>query len=149
MIKINLGAGGNILEGHDNLDKYTGFGAKYLDFDNGLLSEYQDSSAELIVVHGCLNEFAVDVVTSMNEFWRVLCNGGKLDIVVAVVDNGIGPFRDPMARRYLSSEWVQYFLPEDLGRYAGGRGFGFKGAFRAISNEVAGERHAVILEAVK
>lgn len=149
MYHLNVGAGGQILDGFENLDIYTGFGAKYFDFDDKQLKDYPDDSADIIIVHGCLNEFAVDVVTAMNEFWRVLCNGGKLDIVVAVVDNGIGPFRDPIARRYLSSEWVQYFLPDNPHRYTGGRGLGFKGAFKMISEDIAGERHAIILEAIK
>lgn len=147
--RINLGAGGSLREGFDNLDIFTGFGATYHDFDVSLLSQYADSSVSEIQCHGCLNEFATNPVVAMNEFWRVLEPDGKLDIIVAVVDRNLGPFRDPLARRYLHSEWVQYFLPENKSRYDGGRGLGFKGAFRVIQNEVGGERHMVLLEAIK
>ena len=148
-VRINLGSGGNNLSGYDNLDKNTMFGATYLDFDDDLLKQYADSSVEEIICQGCLNEFKTDVVTSMSEFWRVLQPEGILHIIVAVVDNGIGPFRDPIAKRYLSSEWVQYFSIDHPNRLAGGYGLGFKGAFRVVLDEVAGERHEVVAWAIK
>jgi hypothetical protein len=147
--RLNVGAGGNLLDGFDNLDKITMFGAQYLDFDEEKLSRYADNEAQEIVCRGCLNEFKTNVVETMNEFWRVLENGGRLEVVVAVVDSGIGPFRDPIAMRYLSSEWVQYFCPEYRDRYNGGRGLGFVGAFEVVRNEVAGERHLAELRAIK
>jgi predicted SAM-dependent methyltransferase len=147
--RLNVGAGGNILDGYDNLDRIQIWGATYLEFDKELLSRYGDNEADEIVCHGCLNEFEHNPVETMNEFWRVLRNGGKLDIVVAVVDNGIGPFRDPIAKRYLSSEWVQYFNVDNVSRYNGGRGLGFIGAFRILLEEIGGERHYVLLEAIK
>jgi predicted SAM-dependent methyltransferase len=148
-IRINIGAGGQILPGYFNFDKNTMYGAAYLDFDEEKFDRFEDGAAEEIICRGCLNEFKMNVVETMNEFWRVLQPGGRLEIVVAVVDNGTGAFRDPVAQRYLNSGWADYFNVDSGGRYAGGVGLGFKGAFRIVSNEVGGERHEVVFEALK
>lgn len=146
--RLNIGAGGQILSEYENLDVYTGLGATYFDFDVKQLQDYASDSVERIVCHGCLGEFKTDLVTIMNEFWRVLEPYGEVSIVVAVVDNGIGAFRDPMARRYLSSQWVQYFVIGGMWENSG-YGFGFKGKFDLVSNEVSGETHHVVLRAMK
>lgn len=146
--KLNVGAGLSIQTGDwTNIDIFPQHPYVHrIDADNGL--PYADSSFDEVRVYGCLNEFKKDAVFHLNEFWRVLENGGILDIIVAVVDNSKGPHRDPLARRYLHSEWVQYFFRGGQWE-ASGHGMGFKGEFELVSNEVSGEVHHVILRAAK
>ena len=146
--KLNVGAGQSIQTGDwTNIDIYPQHDYVHqVDVDDGL--PYEDSCFNEIRCFGCLSEFKKDVVFHMNSFWRVLENGGILDVVVAVVDNGKGPHRDPIARRYLHSEWVQYFFRGGQWETSG-HGLGFKGEFELVSNEVGGEVHHVILKAIK
>jgi predicted SAM-dependent methyltransferase len=146
--KLNVGAGQSIQTGEWlNIDIYPQHpDVSLVDADDGL--PYEDNSFNEIRCYGCLNEFKRNLVFHMNSFWRVLENGGILDVVVAVVDNSKGPHRDPIAERYLHSEWAQYFFRG--GKWeTGGHGLGFKGEFELVSNEVAGERHHVVLKAIK
>jgi predicted SAM-dependent methyltransferase len=147
-VRLNVGCGQDILTGDwINIDKYVQHPyAIPADADNGL--PYPDNDFDEVRCHGCLNEFKEDVVFHMNEFWRVLKHDGILDIVVAVVDDSRGPFRDPIARRYLHSQWAQYFFRGGSWENSG-HGLGFKGEFILESNEVAGEKHHVVLKAVK
>ena len=149
MTKLNVGCGQQIEIGHEwiNIDVYPQHPlVKLIDVDDGL--PYDDDSFDELRVWGNLSEFKRDVMFHMNNFWRVLQNGGILDVKIAVVDNGTGAFRDPIARRYLNSQWVEYFFIGGKWENSG-YGLGFKGKFEMVSNEVAGEVHRVILKAVK
>lgn len=145
--KLNVGCGQNILAGWQNIDKVPYPGVTVVDIDKSGLP-HPDNHFDEIRCWGCLSEFQTDIVTIMNWFWRALIGGGRLDIRNAVVDNGIGVFRDPMAHRYLSSQWVEYFYIGGAWENSG-YGFGFLGKFKMIFNEVSGETHHVILEAIK
>lgn len=148
-MKLNVGAGQSLPDGSEweHIDIHPQMpNVREWDVDNGL--PYADNTFDEVRVYGCLSEFKQDVVFHMNEYWRVLQNGGVLDIINAVVDNGLGAFRDPLARRYLHSQWVQYFAG-DTGWVNSGKGFGFRGKFEFIKNEVSGESHHVILKAIK
>jgi len=145
--KLNVGAGRSILSGWTNIDKVPYPGITVIDIDKEGLP-FPSSSFDELLCQGCLSEFQTDVVTVMNWFWDVLCNGGILEIRNAVVDNGNGAFRDPMARRYLHSQWVEYFYIGGAWENSG-YGFGFRGKFEMVLNEVSGETHHVILRAVK
>ena len=148
-MKLNVGAGLNLDmgAGWKHIDRYPQHPiVELVDVDDGL--PYGDDSFDELRVWGNLAEFKQDLVFHMNNFWRVLQNGGILDVKVAVVDNGLGAFRDPTARRYLNSQWVEYFFVGGKWENSG-YGLGFKGKFEMVSNEVAGEVHRVILKAVK
>jgi hypothetical protein len=146
-MKLNAGCGGSFLDGWINCDIYPwNENVQRVDMDEGL--PYPDSFFDEVRLYGVLMELKNDLVFHMGQFWRVLQNGGILDIRVAVVDNGIGAFRDPIAHRYLNSQWVEYF-------YVGGKwensgyGYGFKGKFEMVSNMVEGEVQHVTLKAIK
>lgn len=146
-MKLNAGCGGSILSGWENIDIYPwNENVKRVDMDEGL--PYPDSTFDEVRCYGVLMELGRTLVFHMGEFWRVLQNGGVLDIRVAVVDNGIGAFRDPIARRYLNSQWVEYFYVGGAWENSG-YGYGFNGKFEMVSNEVAGEVQHVILKAIK
>jgi predicted SAM-dependent methyltransferase len=145
--KLNLGCGQNVIPGWVNIDKVSFPGVTVIDVDRSGIP-FPDNSFDELRCWGCLSEFQTDIVTMMDRFWRVLSGGGRLDITVAVVDNGIGAFRDPLARRYLSSQWIEYFYIGGQWENSG-RGFGFAGKFKMVHSEVRGEVHQVILEAIK
>ena len=67
--------------------------------DREVRASFPTDHFEYIECSGCLNEFTTDVVTMMNWFWDLLKSDGVLRI--AVVDNSLGAFRDPIARGYL------------------------------------------------
>jgi len=149
--RLNVGAGQNFPTPSNewiNIDKFP-VGADVIKWDvdeTPITAAWYD--LDEIRCWGNLGEFKHTVVEMMNMFWDALQNGGTLDVIVAVVDKGLGCFRDPSARRYLHSEWVEYFIRG--GRWeTGGHGLGFIGEFEVVSNELLGERHHVILRAVK
>jgi len=150
-MKLNVGCGQDIRNTNEwvHLDRNPQHhDVRPIDIDDNGLRMFDDNSFEDVLCKGCLNEFKTDVVAVMNEFWRVLKPNGVLDITVAVVDNGLGPYRDPLAHRYLHSDWVQYFFIE--GKWAtSGKGIGFIGYFTLLENSVGGEVHHVVLKALK
>ena len=148
MARLNVGCGQDLPVGFINIDKVP-LGPNVLKWDvdeTPITAVWED--LDEIRCWGNLNEFRHDVIEMMNMFWKALRDGGLLDVVVAVVDNGVGCFRDPAAKRYLSSQWVEYFFRGGLWE-TGGHGLGFVGQFEMVSNEVVGERHHVVLRAVK
>jgi len=119
--------------------------------DEEVRASFPMNHFENIECSGCLNEFTTDVVTMMNWFWDLLKDGGILRIAVAVVDISLGAFRDPIARRYLHSDWIQYFFRGGNWQTGGGKlGLGFHGEFELVSNEIVlNERQIVVFRARK
>ena len=150
-MKLNVGCGQDIRDTNEwiHIDKYPQHdNVRQIDVDDNGLRMFDDNSFGEVLCRGCLNEFKTDVVAMMNEFWRVLKPDGILDITVAVVDNSLGPHRDPLAHRYLHSDWAQYFILD--GKWGtSGRGLGFEGWFTVLENTIAGEVHHVIFKALK
>src|SRR3990167_5576029 len=112
-VKLSVGSGQRVLPQCISIDKNPELehqGVFIMDVDN---AEDRDglpkNHFEWIECSGNLNEFVTDVVAMMNWFWDLLKDGGTLLIAVAVVDNGYGAFRDPLAHRYLHSTWIEYF----------------------------------------
>ena len=148
-MKLNVGCGQDVRDGFINFDKVP-YDARILklNIDEELLSRFSDDSCDEIVCHGCLTEFKTDALTIMCEFWRVLKNGGVASIRLAVVDGGVGPFRDPTAYHQYSSQWIQYFIRGGMWQNSG-HGFGFRGEFELLQESLGGEVHHVILKAIK
>ena len=149
-MKINVGCGQDLRDGFINVDKNPDLvsrGAVLCDVDAGHLSHFPQEQFTHVVCKGCLNEFQTDVVSIMQQFHGLLVPDGILEIWVAVVDNGLGAFRDPLARRYLHSDWSEYFFRG--GRWQNsGIGFGFHGEFEQQENVVHGETHYIRLRKI-
>ena len=100
-IKLNLGCGGNILEGYTNIDtkKYDPIvhqmDVKDLIFPNESVDEIL---AESVLEH--ISTF--DTQETLWEWWRVLKPGGKLEIVV--------PDFDVIAKKWLAGRMSRTIL---------------------------------------
>lgn len=144
--RLNVGCGGNVREGWLNIDKNPSYGGALPgDVDDGFLTHLPEGHYTHILCKGCLNEFKTDVVTVMSQLTALLAPNGILEIKVAVVDHGKGAFRDPLAHRYLSSQWVDYF-DTDGPRGRGGQDLGFTGRLSLLESSVGGETHHVKLQ---
>jgi len=153
-IKLSIGSGQRVIPQCISIDKNPALehlGVVIMNVDNAEDREgLPKNHFEWIECTGCLNEFKTDVVMIMNWFWDLLKIGGLLRIAVAVVDNGNGAFRDPLASRYLHSQWVEYFVNGGSWQNSGGKlGLGFYGEFDLVSNVIDGERQTVEMRAVK
>lgn len=82
MTKLNLGSKYRRLPGFENLDKIFGW-----NFQDGL-PQYQDDSVEGITIsHALMFLTEAELVTFVNEMWRVLRNGGVVRITEDDTEN--------------------------------------------------------------
>ena len=135
-------------EGWINADKLPWVdGVITFDFDKeALVSRFGESVFDEILCKGCIIEFIKNPIEVMSEFHDACQNNAIVTIITAVVDNGDGVFRDPTAKRYLRSDWIDYIAGS---RKMGGYGFGVRGAFELVSNQVSGEVQTVVFRVKK
>ena len=101
-------------------------------------------------------EHLPDKIHTMNEAWRVLRPGGRVDIEVPTTD-GRGAFQDPQHCSFWTPNDLFYYTAGDPHRERFGDAYGVRARFRIVSQEhrlVGPVAHNVwkmhaVLEAVK
>ena len=110
-----------------------------------------DSSVDLVRAHDII-EHLPDKIHTMNELWRVLCPGGRAEIVVPTTD-GPGAWQDPTHVSFWNRRSFLYFESGNYyrDRFAGRNGV--RAAFRIIGESLQqttdGPKLTILLEAVK
>lgn len=111
MRRLDLGCGSNKPEGCVGLDKYPYPCVDIVrDIDRHGLPFDSDSVDEVRASH--FLEHCYNLVFVMNEIYRVLKRGGRLTIIVPIVEQGTGAFRDPSHVRYFNKDSFHYFTED-------------------------------------
>jgi SAM-dependent methyltransferase len=159
-VKLNLGSNDHRMDGYLSVDI-----APPADVitDLRLPWPWPDSSVEAIYSHDCFEH--LPQIHTMNEAWRVLRPGGKLDLAVpavALADGRVNPgaFCDPTHVSFWSLD-TRYYFCEEWNNPQGERGrlgphYGikalFRGTWKLTEYGLPHERRSkllAILEAVK
>ena len=148
-MNLNLGCADAHLAGFVNVDQRTP--ADQL----ADLSEpwpWDDSSVDFIRAVDVI-EHLPDKVRTMNEAWRVLIPGGRLEILVPTTD-GPGAWQDPTHVSFWNENSFLYYTDQDPHRERGGQWTGIKARFRVLKKELTIDPWKVVklyilLEAVK
>ena len=108
MKRLDLGCGPNKKEGYTGIDVYPYPCVDVVrDVDRHGLPFDDDSVDGVRACH--FLEHCNDLMFVMNEICRVLKPGGRLEVVVPVVEAGTGAFRDPTHVRYFNKDSFLYF----------------------------------------
>jgi len=113
---------------------------------------WPDSSVTLIRAHDII-EHLPDKLHTMNEAWRVLVSGGRVDIVVPTTD-GRGAWQDPTHTSFWNRNSFFYFTDGDLHRERFGAAYGLRARFKVLGDDLRKYADGVVkltilLEAVK
>lgn len=94
---------------------------------------WADNSVEEIIAHDAL-EHLFNPIISLNECWRILKPGGKLDLIVPTAE-GRGAFQDPTHLVYppFTLNSLFYYEHGNPHRERFGRAYGIRARFRIIS----------------
>lgn len=135
-IKVNLGSGKDTQPGWVNIDSYPFPDTIVADLSKGIPLE--DSSADLVYSQDFLEHLKPeDKVSMINEIWRVLKPGGRMEHYVP----NAGSRNDYGSPSHLSHWSLQQFdhFNIDSYRYEADHDYeGFKGKFRTIKSEYIG-----------
>ena len=115
-VRLNLGCGGQVLEGYIGVDIRPGVGQVTADLSKPWPFE-DESVDEIRASH--LVEHLPDALFTMSEAWRVLKRGGRFDIDVPST-NGMGAFQDPTHRSFWNvNSFLYYDRKNPLGEMYG------------------------------
>jgi ubiquinone/menaquinone biosynthesis C-methylase UbiE len=107
MKRLNLGAGVDIKQGYINTDITPGPGIDVVHDLNKVPYPFKDNEFDEILAYSIL-EHVDDLVKTMDELYRILKPGGKLDII-APHYNGPGAWGNPTHRRTFTYQSFLYF----------------------------------------
>lgn len=96
---------------------------------------WADSSVEAVYAHDVF-EHLPDKRQTMNELWRVLCNGGTADVCVPTI-RGVGAVCDPTHVSFWSAGDFEYYEKGNYARerFRGSEYYGVRADFRILSFE--------------
>jgi len=94
---------------------------------------WPDDSVEMIRAHEII-EHLPDKVRTMNEAYRVLKSGGRIEICVPTT-NGAGAWQDPQHISYWNLSSFQYYVAGDAHRERFHKANGITAAFRYVRHE--------------
>ena len=147
-MKLNLGCSDDVRPGWINVDRYPP-ADQIVDLEQ--LWPWSDSSIDEILAQDII-EHLYDKIHTMNELWRVLKPGGKVEIQVPTTD-GTGAFQDPTHISYWNRRSFLYYEKGCPYRERFAEAYGIKAAFRVIDEHVRsssdGPKLTIVLLAVK
>ncbi len=148
-MKLNLGCSDRHLVGYVNVDICEPADCVA---DLNQRWPWSDGAVSEIIAHDIIEHLGNKVLT-MNEAWRVLMPGGKLDIVVPTTD-GRGAFQDPTHVSYWNRNSFWYYTAGDAHRERFGKAYGIEARFTVMYEEPIFHPNEIthlhiILEAIK
>ena len=149
-MKLNLGCCDSPLGGFVNVDRMPAPGVDQL-ADLSHPWPWRDGSIEAVRAWDII-EHLPDKILTMNELWRVLAPGGRVEIVVPTTD-GSGAFQDPTHRSFWNRRSFLYYEAGNPYRERFARHYGIEAKFRIVGEHTGqsmdGPRLTIVLEAVK
>lgn len=129
-MKLNLGCSDRLLPGFVNVDI-----CPPADELADLIEDWpwSDSSVELVRADDIF-EHLPDKIHTMNECWRVLRPGGRLELFVPTTD-GRGAFQDPTHCSWWTPNDLFYYTAGVAERERFGKAYGIIARFRVISQD--------------
>lgn len=156
-MRLNLGCCDQLLPGWINVDLVAPPGVNVIDrtdFQFADLREkwpWPDSSVEAIRAFDVI-EHLPDKIHTMNEAWRVMAPGARMEIFVPLFP-GSGSVQDPTHVSFWVERSFLYFEAGNIYRDRFAHGNGVKAKFRTIAKQVNdsvdGPKLRITLEAVK
>lgn len=156
LLRLNLGCSDRRIPGYLGVDIATGPAVDII-VDLRKRWPWKDSSIEHIIAHDVI-EHLPDAIHTMNELWRVLCAGARVEIVVPTTD-GPGAFQDPTHRSFWNRRSFLYYEAGNVycerfhGKYTDFEGRPKLARFRVVDERtdrtIDGPKLRILLEAVK
>jgi len=145
-MKLNIGAGRTSYEGFENVDIVALPNTKHVVNLNNIPWPFPDESCDEMKAIDVL-EHLQDTIAIVNEIWRVLCFGGKVEIQVPnVIGSPYHAFTDPTHIRFFSEHTFNYWIPGT--RHGDTYGFYSEHKFKLINKEVAKIFIRVVMEKI-
>ena len=148
-MKLNLGCCDSILPDYVNVDSVAAPGVEVVDLREAW--PWPESSVEAIRAFDVI-EHLPDKIHTMNELWRVLHPGGKVEIAVPTTE-GPGAFQDPTHVSFWNRRSFLYYEAGNPYRERFAHHYGIVARFRVvrerIDSSVDGPRLTIVLQAVK
>lgn len=154
-MRLNLGCADTMLPGWLNVDAHAFTPTNGRAFQQVDLREHwpwEDGYISEIRAHDLI-EHLPDKIHTMNEAWRVLEPGGKLDIVVPTTD-GPGAWQDPQHVSFWNRNSFYYYTDFAPERERFGAAYGIVARFRVLNERIEKDwrgavKLEILLEAVK
>ena len=148
-MRLNLGCCDNHKVGYINVDRCPP-ADQIADLDDRW--PWPDSSVDFILAHDII-EHLVSPIHTMNEAWRALKRGGRIEIKVPTTD-GPGAWQDPTHLSRWNRNSFLYFTDGAAEWMRFRKHYGITARFRVISADLMRHNNAVVdlnivLEAVK
>ena len=148
-MRLNLGCSDSIMEGFRNVDIVQP-ADEIADLSKPW--PWKTSSIDYIRAHDIVEHLPSSIHT-FNEMWRVLCRGGRAEVVVPTTD-GRGAWQDPQHCCYYNRNSFFYFTDGNPHRVRFGDAYGIVARFKIVGEHTEKLRDevvklAIILEAVK
>ena len=148
-VKLNLGCCDALLADYVNVDLVPGPGVECVD----LRQPWPWPSDSIHHVRAWdIVEHLPDKILTMNELWRVLVNGGTVEIAVPTTD-GPGAFQDPTHVSFWNRRSFLYYEAGNPYRDRFAQHYGITARFRTVRERTEhsqdGPRLTILLEAVK
>jgi SAM-dependent methyltransferase len=148
-VKLNLGSADDLRQGFINVDVVPAPGVVVADLSKPW--PWQDSSVDHVRASHVI-EHLPDKILTMNELWRVLKPGGKVEIDVPTTD-GPGAWQDPTHVSFWNRRSFLYYEAGSPYRDLGVRQYKIKANFRTVEERLTptpdGPILSITLEAVK
>lgn len=117
MLKLNMGSGGTTIKGFKNVDVNPNLADICWDLRNTPYP-FDDRSVNYIVAHHIVEHlYAHENLAFMDECWRILEDGGKLELIFPKWDSKYA-WIDPTHVRAIHPDQYDYFT-----RHKGGNGY--------------------------
>jgi len=108
MMKLNIGCGYNKKKGWINLDKFEELKPDSVHDLNNAPYPFEDCQFEEILADNVL-EHVEDIITCMNELYRIMKPGGVFTIIVPKFPS-FGSVLDPTHKRFFIDQTFLYFV---------------------------------------
>jgi hypothetical protein len=106
-LRLNLGCGGDVIEGYDGVDIVPGPSVRFVCNLNERPWPFPDNSVREVLMYNLL-EHLNDTVSAMEELHRILEPSGTVTIQVPYY-NSYGAATDPTHRNFFSEDTMNYF----------------------------------------
>jgi hypothetical protein len=149
LLRLNLGCSDRSIPGYLGVDIAQGPAVDVV-ADLRFRFPWGEGRVEHIIAHDII-EHLPDKIHTMNELYRVLCVGGRVEICVPTTE-GPGAFQDPTHVSFWNRRSFLYYEAGNVYRERFAKAYGITAAFKVISEQIDrtidGPKLTIVLEKV-